>query len=104
MVIRNGLNGYYDPGEVLPAGFCVLIGATQVCHLAAVFLKWSVSRTVLLWVAVLSALTVAGVIILMTSRTRQTSTKGSCIVGAWKMSEQLLAGAFALSVVFQVIM
>ena len=102
--LRNGLNGYYGPGEVLPAGFCVLIGATQVCHLAAVFLRWSVSRTVLLWVAVLFALAVAGVIVLVISRTRQTSTKGSCSVGAWKMSEQLLAGAFALSVVFQMIM
>ncbi len=97
-------NGHYGPGEILPAGFCVLIGVAQVCHLAAVFLGWSVSCTALLWVAVLSALTVAGVIVLVTSRNRQTSTKGSRSVGAWKMSEQLLAGAFVLSVVFQIIM
>lgn len=97
-------NGHYGPGEILPAGFCVLIGVAQVFHLAAVFLGWSVSRTALLWVAVLSALTVVGVIVLMISRSRQASTKGSRSVGAWKMSEQLLAGAFVLSVVFQIIM
>ena len=100
----NGLNDQCGPGEILPAGFCVLIGCAQVCHLSSVFLNWSVSRIAFLLLAVLSVLTVAGAVILATSRSRQPFAKGSRSVGPWKMSQQLLAGAFALSVVFQVIM
>ena len=97
-------NGNYGPGEILPAGFCVLIGSAQVCHLSSVFLNWSVSRTAFLLLAVLSVLAAAGAVILATSRNRQPSVKGCRSVESWKLSQQLLAGAFALSVVFQVIM
>lgn len=109
------LKGDYVPGELLPAGFCVMIGTAEVSHLVAVFLGWSVSRVAWLWVGLISVLMVGCGILLLAARSSEKSSAGRYGVGElplsgrentspWKMSEQLLAGAFALSVLFQIIL
>lgn len=103
-------NKYKDDhmlGEILPTGLCVLIGAAEAAHLATVFLGWPVSRMALLWVGIVGIMAVGSVILLVSGRRNEVSGRRSAGdqsgAGRWKMSEQLLAGAFALSVVFQII-
>lgn len=101
------LEGDYTPGEFVPAGFCVLIGATEVFHLVAVFGGWSVSLIAFLWVGFISVLTIGTGILLLTVRKSKTTRRSKSAISkemsiSW--AEQLLAGAFALSVVFQIIM
>ncbi len=93
-------------GEILPAGFCVLIGAAEVSHLAAVFLGWPVSRMALLWAGMMGVLAVFGVIVILAGSRKPVSDRQSAD-GKKAMvnrNEQLLMMVFTLSVVFQIIM
>ena len=56
--------GCFELGEVLPAGFCVLIGVAEAAHLAAVFLKWPVQRMAFMWIGMVSLLAVVSVILI----------------------------------------
>lgn len=113
---------FFGLGEILPVGFCVVIGGTEAAHLMTVFLGWSVSRVSLLWGGMMVILLVASVILLWavpggrkTVSGRGAAESGKCFrdvvargagrheAGTVKMTDQLLAGAFALSVMFQVI-
>ncbi len=102
--------GRFALGEVLPAGFCVLIGVAEAAHLAAVFLQWPVSRMALLWIGMVGALAVASVIVMIAGNRGKKAEEGGSIPEVKSsdtkeglVARRLVAGAFVLSALFQVI-
>lgn len=94
----------FQPGELLPAGLCVLIAVTQIFHLAAIFLNWKVSRMAVLWssaAAVALALIVIWGILLY--KRRKASLQTLKISDRMKKKDRVLAGILMVSVFLQML-
>ncbi len=101
----NKYSGNSVLGEILPAGFCALIGAAEVSHLAAVFLEWPVSKMAFLWAGLMGILSAGGLMVRLAGR-KKAAGDGYSSDDKKRLndrSQQLLTVVFILSVVFQII-